>query len=60
MRKKILTFLYILFLILIIFIVQMFIIDNKTLFGVKPNLILISTIIVSFGMGFMLVPFILL
>lgn len=51
MRKKILTFIYILFLILIIFIVQMFIIDNKTLFGVKPNLILISTIIVSLWYG---------
>ncbi|MDD3304260.1 MAG: rod shape-determining protein MreD [Clostridia bacterium] len=51
MKKKLLTFVYILILITIIFIFQMFIINNRTLFGVKPNLILISTIIVSLWYG---------
>lgn len=49
--KKALTIVYLLLFILIIFVFQMFIIDERELFGVKPNLILISVIVVSLWFG---------
>lgn len=51
MVKKILTVLYIVLFILLIYVFQVFIIDNRDLFGVKPNLILISVIVVSLWYG---------
>lgn len=49
--KKTLTIVYLLLFILIIFVFQMYIIDERELFGVKPNLILISVIVVSLWFG---------
>lgn len=49
--KKALTIVYLLLFILIIFVFQMLIIDERELFGVKPNLILISVIVVSLWFG---------
>lgn len=49
--KKTLTIIYLLLFILIIFVFQMFVIDERELFGVKPNLILISVIVVSLWFG---------
>lgn len=49
--KKALTIVYLLLFILIIFVFQMYIIDERELFGVKPNLILISVIVVSLWFG---------
>lgn len=51
MAKKILTFLSILLVIIVIFMLQIYVIDNRTLFGVKPNLILILVISVSLWYG---------
>lgn len=49
--KKALTIVYLLLFIILIFIFQMFIIDQREIFGVKPNLILISVIVVSIWFG---------
>lgn len=49
--KKALTVIYLILFILIIFIFQMLVIDQRELFGVKPNLILISVIVVSLWFG---------
>lgn len=51
MLKKSLTYLYIIVLLLVVYLLQVFVIDTKTLFGVKPNLILITTIVVSLWFG---------
>ena len=51
MLKKILTIIYIVLFITLIFFIQMFVINNRTLFGVKPNLILIIVIVVSLWFG---------
>ena len=51
MLKKILTIIYIILLIALVFFLQFFVIDNRTLFGVKPNLILITVIVVSLWYG---------
>lgn len=51
MVKKILTYIYIFLFILLIYFFQVFVIDTKSLFGVKPNLILISVIVVSLWYG---------
>lgn len=51
MLKKIMTVIYITILLLILFAIQMFVINNKVLFGIKPNLILISVIVVSSWYG---------
>ncbi len=51
MKKKIITFMYILILIIFIFAFQIFIINSRDLFGIKPNLILISVIVVSAWYG---------
>lgn|SRR5574344_318681 len=49
--KKILTFVYLILFVLIIFSLQVLVIDQKTLLGVKPNLILISVIVASLWFG---------
>lgn len=49
--KKILTFLYLILFFILIYVLQIFVIDGRTLFGVKPNLILISVIVVSLWFG---------
>ena len=49
--KKILTILYLIFLILLIFTLQITLIDGRTILGVKPNLILITVIVVSLWFG---------
>ncbi len=51
MFKKILTFLYLILLIVALYFFQVFVIDNRDLFGVKPNLILILVIVVSLWYG---------
>ena len=51
MKKKIMTVIYIIMLFLFLFAFQIFIINERTLFGVKPNLILISVIVVSSWYG---------
>lgn len=51
MKKKVLTILYIVILIVFIYLFQLFVINNNTLFGAKPNLILISVIVVSLWYG---------
>lgn len=45
------TFIYILALIIFIFAFQIFVINPRNLFGIKPNLILISVIVVSAWYG---------
>ena len=49
--KKILTFLYLILFFILIYVLQIFVIDGRTLFGVKPNLILISVIVISLWFG---------
>ena len=51
MKKNILAFIYILLFVILIYFAQTCIISDNTLFGVKPNLILISVIIVSLWYG---------
>lgn len=51
MLKKILTIIYIILLIALVLFLQLFVIDSRTLFGVKPNLILITVIVVSLWFG---------
>ena len=51
MLKKILTVIYIVLFLLLIFYLQLFVIDTKELFGSKPNLILITVIVVSLWYG---------
>lgn len=51
MRKNMLALLYILAFIIILYILQIYIVGDKTLFGVKPNLFLISALIVSLWYG---------
>lgn len=51
MGKKFLTIVYLIFLIMLIYLFQVLIINNNSLFGVKPNLILISCIVVSMWYG---------
>ena len=51
MKKKIITVIYIIALLLVLFALQIFVIDSKTLFGIKPNLILISSIAISIWYG---------
>lgn len=49
--KRFLTIIYIILLIILIYFFQVAIVDNNELFGIKPNLILISCIIVSLWYG---------
>lgn len=51
MRKNILTFIFIVILILIIFLIQLYFINPRSLFGIKPNLILILSIVISLWYG---------
>lgn len=51
MLKKTLTIISIILFIILIFFIQLFVINDRTLFGVKPNLILISVIVVSLWYG---------
>lgn len=51
MAKKILSY-FIIFLILVcLFMFQIYVIDSRTLFGTKPNVILISVIVISLWYG---------
>ena len=49
--KKTLKVIYIAMIIVLIYVLQLFVINNHTLFGTKPNLILISVIVVSLWFG---------
>ena len=51
MVKKCLTVIYIILFILLIFYLQLFVVDTRELFGTKPNLILITVIVVSLWYG---------
>lgn len=51
MAKKILAFVNIILFLVIIYLLQTMIIDGRELFGVKPNLILITVIVVSLWYG---------
>ncbi len=51
MLKKVLTVIYVILLIVLIYFFQMFVVDSRELFGIKPNLILISVIVVSLWYG---------
>lgn len=51
MKNKIITVIYIIALLLVLFTFQIFVINTRTLFGIKPNLILISVIVVSSWYG---------
>lgn len=49
--RKILTIIYLIFFIVLIFTLQIMLIDGRTVLGVKPNLILITVIVVSLWFG---------
>ncbi len=49
--KKTLTIVYLVLFLLFILLFQLFVIDKRELFGLKPNLILISVIVVSLWFG---------
>ena len=51
MRRNILTIIYIVLLIFLIFFIQLYMINPRELFGVKPNLILILSIVISLWFG---------
>lgn len=51
MKKNILTIVYILSFILIVYLLQLYVINPRELFGVKPNLILILVIVISLWYG---------
>lgn len=51
MRKNILTVIFIILLILIVFLIQLYFINPRNLFGIKPNLILILSIVISLWYG---------
>lgn len=51
MLKNVLTAVYVAVFIMLIYIFQIFVIDQRLLLGVKPNLILIFTIVVSLFLG---------
>ncbi|MNP33535.1 rod shape-determining protein MreD [compost metagenome] len=51
MIRKLVAIISIIALVLIIFILQVYLIDSRTLFGVKPNLILVSIVAVSLWYG---------
>ncbi len=49
--KKILAYIAVIVFVIAIYLVQLYIIDSKTLFGVKPNLLLILSVTVSLWYG---------
>jgi len=51
MAKKILSYFIILLILIGIFMFQIYVIDDRQLFGVKPNIILISVIVMSLWYG---------
>ena len=51
MRKNILTFIYVILLLLLVFLFQLYIVNTRELFGIKPNIILISVTVVSIWFG---------
>lgn len=51
MKKNILTIIYIVLLILIIYLLQLYLVNPRDLFGIKPNLILILSIVISLWFG---------
>lgn len=51
MAKKIFSYLIILLILICIFMFQVYAIDSRDLFGVKPNVILISVIVMSLWYG---------
>jgi rod shape-determining protein MreD len=51
MKKNILTVIYIILVVLIIFLIQLFLVNPRSLFGIKPNLILIMSIVISLWYG---------
>lgn len=51
MKRNILTVIYIVLLILLIFFIQLYFINPRELFGIKPNLILILSIVISLWFG---------
>lgn len=51
MKNNILTILYIIILILLVYLIQLYFINERELFGVKPNLILILSIVISLWFG---------
>lgn len=51
MKKKILTGIYVVLIVVAVFVIQLFVINPRSLFGIKPNLILITTIVISLWYG---------
>ena len=51
MRKSFLTVIYIICFILLIYFLQLYVINPRELFGIKPNLILILVIVISLWYG---------
>lgn len=51
MKKNILAFMYILIFVVVLYLAQIYVVGDKTLFGIKPNLIIISVIVVSLWYG---------
>lgn len=51
MKKRVITIIYILILLIFVFAFQLFIINSRELFGIKPNLILILVIVASAWYG---------
>lgn len=49
--KKFLTYLFIVLLVIALYIIQIFVIDKGSLFGLKPNLLLISVVTISLWYG---------
>lgn len=51
MKKNILTFAYVILIIVVLYSIQLYIINPRGLFGIKPNLLLIISIIISLWYG---------
>lgn len=51
MKNKILFFLFLVLMFILLLFIQIFIISGKTLFGVKPNILLISVIVFTTFIG---------
>jgi len=51
MAKKVFSYFIILLILICIFMFQIYVIDSRELFGVKPNIILISVIVMSLWYG---------
>ncbi|MCX8074388.1 MAG: rod shape-determining protein MreD [Clostridia bacterium] len=51
MVRKLLAFLKVILVIICIYLIQIYVIDSRTLFGIKPNLVLVSVITISLWYG---------